>query len=129
MRALLLLAVAVLLAACQSAPTPEVVLEQEQPIPAYSAETFFDNESVSGNDISFDDSAVLVSSDKSGVFNVYRYPIDGSAPSQLTFSETDAYRGLSWFPADDRFLFSACVGVTNSSLKTRSLPPSNSKDS
>lgn len=110
MRALFLLAVAVLLTACQSASKPEVVLEQEQPIPAYSAETFFDNETVLGNDISFDDSAVLVTSDKSGVFNVYRYPIDGSEPSQLTFSETDAYRGLSWFPADDRFLFSADQG-------------------
>lgn len=110
MRALILLAGVLLLAACQSGPKPEVVLEQERQIPTYSAEAFFNNESVSGNDISFDDSAVLVTSDKTGVFNVYRYPIDGGEPTQLTFSDSDAYRGISWFPADDRFLFSADEG-------------------
>lgn len=110
MRILLLVTVALLLAACKSTPEPEIVLAQAQPVPTYSAETFFDNETVVGNDISYDDSAVLVTSDNTGVFNVYRYPIDGSEPTQLTFSRADAYRGISWFPADDRFLYSADEG-------------------
>ncbi|MEW6998105.1 alpha/beta fold hydrolase [Colwelliaceae bacterium BS250] len=92
-------------------PAPAV---KEQPpvatVSKYSAEQFFQTTTVFGSSINHDGSAVLVSSDASGVFNAYRYPLDGSQPSQLSSSETDTVFGVSWFPNDDRFLYSADQG-------------------
>ncbi len=106
------------LSAC-SEPVKEQVQQQppalkEQPqvatVNQYSAEQFFQTTTVFGSSINHDGSAVLVSSDASGVFNAYRYPLDGSSPSQLSHSTTDTVYGVSWFPKDDRFLYSADQG-------------------
>lgn len=79
-------------------------------IKTYSAEQFFQTTSMFGSSINHDGTAVLVSSDATGVFNAYRYPIDGSAATQLSMSEKDTVYGVSWFPGDDRFLYSADQG-------------------
>ncbi len=121
-------AVLLTLTACQTASKPEIVLEQPRNVTTYSAETFFTNESVFGNDISHDNQAVLVTSDKSGIYNVYRYPLDGSSPTQLTFSDNDAYRGVSWFPNDQRFLFSADEGGNELSHLYVQLPDGEARD-
>jgi dipeptidyl aminopeptidase/acylaminoacyl peptidase len=71
----------------------------------YSADAFFENKTIFGSSINHDGSAVLVSSDESGIFNIYRYAIDGSSITQLTHSTGDAIRAISWFPNDDRFLY------------------------
>lgn len=114
----------VLISACEKAPnktesastnekqsaSSEMTDAAKSPTQRYSAEQFFKTTSVSGSSISHDGSAVLVSSDATGVFNVYRYPIDGSAPTQLTNSSNDANFAVSWFPDDDRILFTADQG-------------------
>jgi len=79
-------------------------------IPEYSAEAFFLTTSYGmvgdeGFAFSADGTALLVSSDASGVFNVYRLPLDGSEPVMLTASEDNAVFAVSWFPADDRILY------------------------
>ena len=79
-------------------------------IKTYSAAEFFKTISISGSSISHDSSAVLVTNDSSGVYNIYRYPLDGSEPSQLTHSSDNAIYGVSWFPADNRILFTADQG-------------------
>ena len=76
----------------------------------YSAEDFFKTTTVFGSSINHDAKAVLVSSDASGVFNAYRYPLDGGAPTQLTQSTTDTIYGVSWFPEDDRIIYTADQG-------------------
>jgi len=76
----------------------------------YSAEAFYETKSIFGSSINHDGTAVLVSNDESGVFNAYRYPLDGSAPTQLTSSTDDAVWVTSWFPEDDRILFSSDQG-------------------
>ncbi|MET1255255.1 prolyl oligopeptidase family serine peptidase [Aliikangiella maris] len=76
----------------------------------YSAEEFFKTVSLSGSSINHDGSAILVSSDVSGVFNVYRYPMNGGESTQLTHSTSDATFGVSWFPQDDRILYVADNG-------------------
>ncbi|MCA0899198.1 S9 family peptidase [Microbulbifer agarilyticus] len=76
----------------------------------YSAEQFFQTTTVFGSSINHDNSAVLVSSDESGVFNAYRYPLDGSAPVALTQSDKDTIFGVSWFPQDERILYTADEG-------------------
>lgn len=76
----------------------------------YSAADFFKTTSVFGSSINHDASAVLVTNDESGVFNAYRYPLDGTNPTPLTQSTTDSIFGVSWFPDDDRILYTADQG-------------------
>ncbi|MDF2177874.1 S9 family peptidase [Aliiglaciecola sp. CAU 1673] len=104
------------LLACSQAPqeqaqiTAEAPKTVEKPFKQYSAAEFFETTTLFGSAINHDGSAALVTSDASGVFNAYRYPLDGSAPTQLTHSDTDSINGLSWFPADDRILYSSDQG-------------------
>ena len=72
----------------------------------YPIEDFLDTEAVTGASFSPDGSKVLVSSDASGVFNVYTIPVDGSPRTQLTTSTTESVFAVSYFPDDERFLFS-----------------------
>ncbi len=69
----------------------------------YTIEQFLDTESVSGGSFSADESRILYSSDKSGIFNAYSAPVTGGTPTQLTDS-TDTTFAVSYFPRDDRAL-------------------------
>lgn len=79
-------------------------------IPAYSAEAFFKTTSFglpgsAGNAFSPDGKSLLMSSDATGVYNVYALPLDGETPEPLTQSEDNAVFAVSWFPADKRVLY------------------------
>jgi dipeptidyl aminopeptidase/acylaminoacyl peptidase len=76
----------------------------------YSAEEFFKTTSVFGSSINQDNTAVLVSSDETGIFNAYRVPLDGSAKIALTASTAESIYVYSWFPSDDRLLYRADQG-------------------
>jgi dipeptidyl aminopeptidase/acylaminoacyl peptidase len=76
----------------------------------YSIEQFSDNISIGGGSFSADESKLLVSSDETGIYNIYSLNVDGSGKEQLTFSEKETFFGISWFPQDDRFLYSADQG-------------------
>ncbi len=82
----------------------------EMPVPKYSAEAFFQTTSYAlvggaAHAFSADGTALLVSSDESGVFNAYRLPLDGGEPTMLTHSDDNALFAVSWFPNDDRILY------------------------
>lgn len=79
-------------------------------VPQYDAKTFFETTSIFGSSFSADESQILVSSDASGVFNVYAQPVAGGTPKMLTHSTTNATMAVSWFPSDDRFLYTADQG-------------------
>ena len=74
-------------------------------VKTYDARTFFETVSYTGASFSADESRLLISSDLSGVFNVYSMPIAGGEPQMLTHSTTHATYGVAYFPRDDRFLY------------------------
>ncbi len=82
----------------------------------YTAQQFYETTSYSlgsplGHVWSPDGKSVLISSDQSGVFNVYALPVSGGAPAQpLTSSKDNATFGASFFPADSRVIFTADQG-------------------
>jgi prolyl oligopeptidase len=78
--------------------------------PRYDATTFFDTVRMRGASFSHDGTRILVSSNATGVFNVYAQPVAGGAPAQLTKSTTDSNFAVSFFPADDRYLYSVDGG-------------------
>ncbi|RUO59226.1 S9 family peptidase [Pseudidiomarina marina] len=115
-----IVAISLLLVACGK-PAPETTqpaadaqstqqASAKAEVPTFSAETFYNTVTLFGSSINHDGTAVLVTSDESGIFNVYSYPLDGSEPTQLTNSTTDAMMGVSWFPNDARMLYTADQG-------------------
>ena len=98
--------VVVLLAACgqrESAPPPPSVQ-------LHTVAEFYKNVEYSGNSFSSDAKRILVSSNQSGIFNAYAIPLGGGDPEQLTSSTADSVFAESYFPMDDRILYSSDQG-------------------
>ena len=76
-------------------------------IEQYTIEQFMDNEAVSGGSFSFDNSKLLISSNRSGIFNVYTVSTTGGSYTPITSSDSTSYFAQSFFPSDDRMLLSA----------------------
>lgn len=104
--------------------------------PRYSAETFFQTTTYgmpasAGFGFSADGQSLLISSDKSGVFNAEILPIRGGPSVSATNSTDNAAFALSYFPADDRILFISDTGgdeidhiyVRNQDGEVRDLTP------
>lgn len=81
-----------------------------QGIVQYTIEQFMDSTTYVGASFSPDNSRILVSNNSTGIFNVYAIPVDGSEPVALTRSTADANLAISYFPFDERFLFTADQG-------------------
>ena len=79
-------------------------------IPQYSIDDFMNSTRYSGASFSPDSSKLLVSNNSTGIFNVYAMAVDGSNTTQLTFSESNAMLAISYFPEDERFLYTADQG-------------------
>jgi dipeptidyl aminopeptidase/acylaminoacyl peptidase len=90
-----------MLVACQGGP---------KEVPQYTIEQFMNTTVVFGGSFSFDESKLLVTSDKSGVFNAYSIPVVGGAMTQVTNSDSNSIFGLSYFPEDDRVLYESDQG-------------------
>ncbi|RFN60147.1 S9 family peptidase [Marixanthomonas ophiurae] len=78
---------------------------QMEEIKQYSIEQFMDNENAYANGYSPDKSKVLMTSNRSGIYNMYTVPANGGEMTQLTKSDSASVYGISYFPEDDRILF------------------------
>lgn len=93
---------------------PAPAAAQAQPV-RYTAQQFYETTSygmaaADGIAFSADGRNLLINSDRSGVFNAYALPIAGGDPVQVTRSTTNATMGVSYFPNDERILFTADRG-------------------
>ena len=102
-RAAIVLVGAALLAACAQGL-------QTRDVTQYSIEDFLGTVNYSGASFSPDKSKILVSSDAGGVYNAYAIPATGGEPQPLTESTTNAIFAESYFPADERILYSSDQG-------------------
>ncbi len=107
-----LIVVLITLAACSpdSPQTAAPSQPQDTSIPEYSIEQFMGNIAWTGASFSPDNSKLLVSNNSTGIFNVYALPVAGGEPEQLTTSTTDANLAISYFPEDERFIYTADQG-------------------
>lgn len=108
-RHLVLATLLLVLVGCQPStePSPEPAPRQ---IDQYSIGDFLDTTSFGGGYFSPDNSKILVHSNKTGVFNAYSIPVAGGEPVQLTTSTEDSIFVQSYFPEDERFLYTSDVG-------------------
>ena len=93
-----------------TAKTLELADIDKMQVPQYSIEDFMNSTRYSGASFSPDNDKLLVSDNSTGIFNVYAIAVDGSDKEQLTFSESDATLAISYFPEDERFLYTADQG-------------------
>jgi len=90
--------------------TASAVMEAITPAPRYSAEAFFMTTSYSlpsssGYTFGPKTGDILITADETGVFNAYRMDPDTGEKTALTASTTSAARALTWFPNDERMLY------------------------
>lgn len=90
----------------------ELVAQQrsEKDVNKYTIEQFLQTVNYRGSSFSPDYTKLLVSNDSTGVFNAYSMPVDGGESKQLTQSTTDSIFGVSYFPSDERFLYTSDQG-------------------
>ncbi len=91
----------------------------------YTIEQFMATTSLGGASFSADEKRVLFHSNATGIFNAYTLPVGGStasAPQPVTQSAADTTYSVSFFPEDDRVLFTRDKGGDeNSHLYVREL--------
>ena len=73
----------------------------------YTIEQFMDNEAVGGGSFSTDKSKLLISSNRSGIYNMYTVPTEGGDYTPITASDSSSIFAVSYFPNDDRMLYRA----------------------
>ncbi|MFT7073208.1 alpha/beta fold hydrolase [Patiriisocius sp. Uisw_017] len=71
----------------------------------YTIAQFMDNENASANGYSSDKSKVLMTSNRSGIYNMYTTIATGGELIPVTKSDSASIYGISYFPEDDRILF------------------------
>lgn len=81
-----------------------------RPLTQYTIEQFYDNKSVFGSSFSHDEKFLLVTSNESGIYNVYSLNLENGAMTPLTNSTSESCYGVSFYPDDKRFLYSSDQG-------------------
>ena len=76
----------------------------------YTIEQFYRNKNVFGGSFNADATKLLVSSNETGIYNAFVLPLDGTSPVQLTNSSEESVFAISFFPEDERILFSSDKG-------------------
>nr|WP_321228437.1 prolyl oligopeptidase family serine peptidase [uncultured Psychroserpens sp.] len=99
------LCLAILMFSCKEDTKEKAIVKRE--IKQYTIEQFMDNEAVGGGSFSSDNSTLLVSSNRSGIYNVYTFPVKGGEMTAITTSDSTSVFSESYFPNDNRMLLSA----------------------
>ncbi|HET6372237.1 MAG TPA: S9 family peptidase [Candidatus Polarisedimenticolia bacterium] len=89
---------------------PAVLGAQKRPSKQYTIDQFMATTSITGASFSADESRILFSSNETGIFNVYSIPVAGGKATPITTSTTDTTFAVSYFPKDDRVLFTRDKG-------------------
>ncbi len=91
--------------ACKKEKPIDEKQELVENLKSYTIEQMMDNEAIGGGSFSPDKSKLLVSSNRSGIYNMYTVPTEGGDFTPLTASDSASIFGISYFPNDERMLF------------------------
>jgi dipeptidyl aminopeptidase/acylaminoacyl peptidase len=118
-----------LLAACAPRSTKESKGEVERTFTptTYTVADLYKNTRFRGASWSPDLKKILVSSNQSGIWNAYIVP-SGGQPQPLTQSTTNSIFAISYFPADERILYSSDEGGNELTHIYVRLPDGTAKD-
>jgi dipeptidyl aminopeptidase/acylaminoacyl peptidase len=84
--------------------------EKPREVKQYTIEQFYKTVSIFGDSFSPDEKSLLVTSNKTGIFNVYSLPLAGGEPVALTQSQKESMWAVSYFPDDERVIYQSDSG-------------------
>jgi dipeptidyl aminopeptidase/acylaminoacyl peptidase len=93
-----------------AASTPLATVDAQRQPKQYTIEQFLDTTSIAGATFSADESRILFSSNKTGIWNAYTVPVAGGPWTPITSSTTDSTYAVAFFPHDDRILLTRDQG-------------------
>jgi len=99
-----------------------------RPSKQYTIEQFMNVTGVRSAGFSADESRLLFSSNKTGIWNVYSIPVGGGEWAPITTSTVDSTYAIAYFPADDRVLFSRDKGGNELTHLYVKMPDGQEKD-
>ena len=102
MKKLLAIALITSIWACKEEKKEPSIAERMK---TYTISQMMDNESIGGGSFSPDKSKLLVSSNRSGIYNMYTIPTSGGEMMPITQSDSSSVFAISYFPNDERMLF------------------------
>lgn len=94
-----------LLSACQSVPTGKEIAPKE-----YSIEQFYKTRQIGGGAFSTDETKLLITSNESGIYNLYEINLADGSQRQVTASTGDSYFAIDFVPGTDKVLYSSDKG-------------------
>ena len=89
---------------------PVATQSSKRPQKQYSIEQFMNTVAIAGASFSPDESRILFSSNKTGIYNAYTIPVTGGDWLPITSSTTDSTFAVAYFPNDNRILFTRDQG-------------------
>lgn len=107
MKKIVILLSAILLVSC----TGKKVTEPTQ----YTIDQFYKNIRVSGAIFSPDETKILVSSDETGIFNVFEITIADTSKRQITYSDTESFFAVAYVYGTGQIIYSADKGGNENS--------------
>jgi hypothetical protein len=110
MRVIAAILMSAALAASQDSQPKKAAGSSSRPAKQYTMEQFLDTTSIQGGFFSADESRLLFSSNKTGIWNAYTIPIGGGAWTPVTSSTKDSTYAVSFFPHDNRVLITRDQG-------------------
>lgn len=93
------------LAAAAAAPAKAAPQAAPKAAKKYTIEQFFATKRIGGASFSADEKRIMFHSDESGTYNAYSIAVGGGKAEALTNSTKDSTFAVSYFPGDDRILF------------------------
>ena len=100
--------------ACRNGGTSNAAADTVSSTPfqpqSYAVADFYKNSEFSGASWSPDRRKLLVSSNLSGIWNAFAIPVDSGAPVPLTQSTSNSIFAASYFPNDERILYTSDQG-------------------
>ncbi len=102
MKKIMAIALVTLLWACKEEKKEASIA---QTMKTYSIAQMMDNEAVGGASFSPDNRTLLVSSNRSGIYNMYTIEAAGGEMMPVTQSDSSSVFAISYFPKDGRMLF------------------------
>jgi len=98
------------LAATAAAQSSAPAAARARPSKQYTIEQFMKVTTVRAAGFSADESRLLLSSNTTGIWNAYSIPVGGGEWTPITNSTVDSTFAVSYFPGDDRVLFTRDQG-------------------
>jgi dipeptidyl aminopeptidase/acylaminoacyl peptidase len=101
----LLFALMLLIISCKDDKKQTDKKDVAQDVKQYSIEQIMDNERVFGGSFSPDKTKLLITSNRSGIYNMYTVPTKGGDYTPITKSDSISIYSVAFFPEDERILY------------------------